>query len=96
MKTDIDIDTIKWFTGRDDDAHDVWGRAEMDLSDFGIGLGSYDAHAKIDSDRFAYRIDGSPGKCRVVIVTMSWDADVGGEGDLVDCSSVVSVEVRRG
>ncbi len=95
--TTIDIDAIKWHTGRDDEADDVWGRAQLDLGDYGISLKDYDATAKIDIYRFAYRIDGEPGRrCRIVIITMDWDADVSEGGGMRDCSSVQSVEVQRG
>lgn len=99
MTTDIDTDSIQWSAAKDSEAADVWSRVEMDLGDVGIQFGTYDQSAKLDSDRFAFRISTIPNdlttRTRIVIVTMCWDADVGDEGKLRDCSYVLRVEVRR-
>jgi hypothetical protein len=64
------------------------------LGDFGIDLGEKpDAWAKLDGDRWAFRID-SGGKSIIVRVDIDADADFDGDR-MVDKSRYVRVEINR-
>ena len=107
MTTPSDLAAIQWapwqptrmfddFSLARDNALDL---AESWLDEFGLSLmlpeptSRPDAWAKLDGERFAFRID-SLGKYCVLIVTIDYDADEDSEGTR-DLSTCRKVEVLR-